>query len=178
MKDIEETVETAGTKYIVNSFGEIIDLDQLLIPSYSTCVNCPIKNTCPEFETDSHCKIEEALVIRTVQHLADQGIDEKDSLTMFSFLNNLLMLHRLQRMAPVIDYGAAAVDRFAREQFAKYLSMLASVDRRYVSVLKERMATRKERRNVREEPTSGFMDMIAKAIEAEQAKESGSVDAD
>ena len=176
MKDIEETIETAGIKYIVNSFGEVIDLEQLLIPSYSTCVNCPIKTTCPEFEADSHCKIEEALVIRTVQHLADQGIDQKDSLTMFSFLNNLLMLHRLQRMAPVIDYGAAAVDRFAREQFAKYLSMLASVDRRYIVVLKELMATRKERRNVRETQDSGFMDMIAKAIEAEQFKEEDSVD--
>ena len=166
-KDIEETIKAADLKFIVNSKGEIIDLEELLVPTYARCDNCPITHMCPSFKEGHHCRVEEALVIRTVQYLADQGVDQKDTLTIYSFLTNLLNLHRVQRIISVIDLSAAAYDKQARENFSRYMSMLNSVDKRYVSVLKELLATRKERKNVPKEQEKGFFEVLAQALENE-----------
>ena len=164
---IEDTIKGADLKFIVNSKGEIIDLEDLLVPAYARCDNCPIASLCPSFKKGHHCRVEEALVVRTVQYLADQGVDQKDTLTIYSFLTNLLNLHRVQRIISVIDLSAAAYDKQARENFSRYLSLLNSIDKRYVSVLKELLATRKERKNVPREQEKGFFEVLAQALENE-----------
>ncbi len=144
--DIDEIINGAGSKVIIGDHNQLISIDDLLLPELMICRRCPIWNSCPAqkaSEKVGHCLIEEGLIIETTKDLAmEYGISIKDKLVLFSFMINLLNLHRLSRLGSRINFVMHDKDNF--DIMNKYMAMLAKIDGRYHKSLQELQATKKE----------------------------------
>lgn len=174
--NIEEIAENDGevdTRLFTDTNGNIIQLDDLLMPSFSECNYCPIKNKCPVFKEDSHCRIEEAMVVESVKNLTisqNQDVTTKFKLTMFDFLVQLVLQFRLQIVGSRIDYNRLTDPKMA-DLLNKYVSMTASVSRRYMEGLKELSATPREQlKGKRNQKASGYI-VYAEQMERAKAEE-------
>lgn len=135
-------------KVFFNSEGALITLDDLSIPEFSECNNCAIKRRCPVFKEGSHCRIEEAMVYDAVRNIAlehDQDITVAFKLTLFDYLINLVLHHRVQRLGATIDFGVLLHDDNMRDLLDKYVKMTTSISRRYMEGLKEMGLTPREK---------------------------------
>ncbi|KKL06504.1 hypothetical protein LCGC14_2595340 [marine sediment metagenome] len=135
-------------KVFFNSEGALITLDDLSIPEFSECNNCAIRRRCPVFEEGSHCRIEEAMVYDAVRNIAlehDQDITVAFKLTLFDYLINLVLHHRVQRLGATIDFGVLLHDDNMRDLLDKYVKMTTSISRRYMEGLKEMGLTPREK---------------------------------
>jgi hypothetical protein len=173
--DINSAIADADNKIIIGKDDKLIRIDDLLVPEFSRCSRCPLYGGCPaqqESEEAEHCLIEEGLVIESTKELVGYyGITIKDKLVMFSFLINLLNLHRLSRMGAMIQFGLYEKDNF--DIMNKYMAMVAKIDGRYHKALQELQATRKEQfrlAQIHTDETSTFMrvmtDLAKKSKEA------------
>ncbi len=135
-------------KVFFNSEGALITLDDLSIPEFSECNNCAIKRRCPVFKEGSYCRIEEAMVYDAVRNIAlehDQDITVAFKLTLFDYLINLVLHHRVQRLGATIDFGVLLHDDNMRDLLDKYVKMTTSISRRYMEGLKEMGLTPREK---------------------------------
>jgi hypothetical protein len=168
--------ETEKEMIAVDPKGGLIQLDQLTEPFYSECNKCAIRYRCPVFDEDMLCRLEIALVDeakRNIMHDQNKDIEIEFKLTMSDFLINLVLQHRLQRMGATIDYYSVSLDKGMLEILQKYVSMTASISRRYMEGLKELTATPREKMKYTKNKgkTSGFIILskhMEKAIEEEE----------
>jgi len=146
--DIDTAIAEADHRVMISG-NRVIRLDDLLVPDFIQCHRCPKQGNCPaqeasEREDANHCLIEEGLVIEATRDLMNYyDITIKDKLVLFSFMINLLNLHRLSRMGTKINYNLAN-DEDNMDIMNKYMAMLAKIDGRYHKGLTELQATRKE----------------------------------
>ena len=145
-KGIKDLIDGVNNKIVIGNNNQIIKIDDLLTPELMNCLNCPIWKTCPTRNASmevGHCLIEEGLIIESTKDLAMEfGISTKDKLVLFSFMLNLLNLHRLSRLGARINFVLQDKDNF--DVMNKYMAMLAKIDGRYHKSLQELQATRKE----------------------------------
>jgi len=131
-----------------NSDGTLITLDDLTVPDFSECNNCAIRRRCPVYEEGSHCRIEEAMVYDAVRNITlehDQDVTVAFKLTLFDYLINLVLHHRVQRLGATIDFGVLLHDDNMRDLLDKYVKMTTSISRRYMEGLKEMGLTPREK---------------------------------
>lgn len=177
---VEGTVRTAEN-YMMTRAGELIQLEDLLRPGYSGCNQCALRprgdpttfrvnpetgteeevanpnfipSSCPMYDAESHCVLEEGLVIETVQTFKDDGMVPMDNLTLFSLLNSLLNLHRLSRVGTIINYSNMHIDKEASDIVNKFISMTSSINNQYTKALKEMLATRKDQVSLKMQSTN------------------------
>ncbi len=185
---IEDIVTaTVDNKVFVDSEGQLITLDDLTIPDFSECNNCAIKRRCPVFKEGSHCRVEEAMVYDATRNIAlehDQDVTVAFKLTLFDYLINLVLHHRVQRLGATIDFGVLLHDDNMRDLLDKYVKMTTSISRRYVEGLKEMGLTPREksRMNVGKKSSGTIIlaQHMAKVIEEEkkEIEEEKKTDAD
>ncbi|KKN76653.1 hypothetical protein LCGC14_0368500 [marine sediment metagenome] len=147
---IEDTAieATQDSKVFFNTEGKLITLDDLTIPEFSECNNCAIRRRCPVFEEGSHCRLEEAMVYDAVRNITlehDQDVTVAFKLTLFDYLINLVLHHRVQRLGATIDFGVLLHDDNMRDLLDKYVKMTTSISRRYMEGLKELGLTPREK---------------------------------
>lgn len=177
--DIMEVVDgEINNKVFFNSAGDLVTLDELAIPNFSDCNKCAIRRTCPVFEEGSHCRIEEAMVHDAVRNITlehDKDVTTTFKLTLYDFLNQLVLSHRIQRMGSQIDYRRLVHDEKMLDLLDKYVNMSSKVSRRYMEGLKELSVTPRERaKEKRGNKSSGSIILaqhMAKAIEEEKKEE-------
>jgi hypothetical protein len=177
VSDIEGAIYDSDTKVVL--FGNnIIKLEDLLVPDFISCNRCPKAGNCPAEEASrkaepSHCLIEEGLVIEATKDLMHYyNITIKDKLVLFSFIINLLNLHRLSRMGARINYDLVNSED-NMDIMNKYMAMLAKIDGRYHKGLSELQATRKEQMRMQAlqaDSTNEFMQVMT-ALAKKKRKE-------
>ena len=173
---IEDMVEsTIDNKVFFDSAGKLITLNELTIPEFSECNNCAIRRRCPVFKEGSHCRIEEAMVydaVRNIELEHEQDVTVAFKLTLFDYLINLVLHHRVQRLGATIDFGVLLHDDNMRDLLDKYVKMTTSISRRYMEGLKEMGLTprEKERSNKGRKSTGTIIlaQHMARAIEEEE----------
>lgn len=173
---IEDVIEGVhDNKVFFNSDGELITLDDLTIPDFSECNNCAIRRRCPVNKANSHCRIEEAMVFDAVKNITlehDQDVTVAFKLTLFDYLVNLVLHHRIQRLGATIDFGVLLHDDSMRDLLDKYVKMTTSVSRRYMEGLKEMALTPREKNRLgKSTKTSGAIILsqhMARVIEEEK----------
>ena len=147
--EITEIVDgTVDNKIFFNSDGALVTLDDLTIPDFSECNNCAIRRRCPVFKEGSHCRIEEAMVHDAVRNITlehEQDVTVAFKLTLFDYLINLVLHHRVQRLGATIDFGVLLHDENMRDLLDKYVKMTTSISRRYMEGLKEMGLTPREK---------------------------------
>lgn len=174
-ENIDNAIFDADTKVVIDKNDRVvIRLDDLLVPEFSRCSRCPLYGRCPSqknSEDVGYCLIEEGLVIESTKELVNHyGITIKDKLVMFSFILNLLNLHRLSRMGAMIQFGIYDKDNF--DIMNKYMAMVAKIDGRYHKALQELQATRREQfrlTQIQSEDTDTFISIMKKM--AKKSKE-------
>lgn len=146
---IEDAIDALpDNKVFFDSQGALITLDDLTIPDFSECNNCAIRRRCPVYKEGSHCQIEEAMVYDAVRNITlehDQDVTVSFKLTLFDFLVNLVLHHRVQRLGATIDFGVLLHDDNMRDLLDKYVKMTTSISRRYIEGLKEMGLTPREK---------------------------------
>jgi len=173
---IEDVVETnVDDKVFFNQDGALITLDDLTIPDFSECNNCAIRRRCPVYEESSHCRLEEAMVYDAVRNITlehDQDVTVAFKLTLFDYLINLVLHHRVQRLGATIDFGVLLHDDNMRDLLDKYVKMTTSISRRYMEGLKEMGLTPREKgRMGKSNPKSGTIILsqyLARVVEEEK----------
>ncbi len=183
---IEDAVEaTTDNKVFFNTEGKLITLDDLTIPEFSECNNCAIRRRCPAFKEGSHCRLEEAMVFDAVRNITlehDQDVTVAFKLTLFDYLINLVLHHRVQRLGATIDFGVLLHDDNMRDLLDKYVKMTTSISRRYMEGLKEMGLTPREKgRMGKGRKTAGTIILqqhMAKVIEEEEKDKEKEKDAD
>ncbi len=173
---IEDAIEALpDNKVFFNSEGSLITLDDLTIPDFSECNNCAIRKRCPVFKEGSHCRIEESMVYDAVRNMTlehEQDVTVAFKLTLFDFLVNLVLHHRVQRLGATIDFGVLLYDDNMRDLLDKYVKMTTSISRRYMEGLKEMGLTPREKgRMGKGSKTSGTIILaqhLARVVEEEQ----------
>ncbi len=185
---IEDALDVnIDNKVFFNSEGALITLDDLTIPDFSECNNCAIKRRCPVYKEGSHCQVEEAMVYDATRNITlehDQDVTIAFKLTLFDYLINLVLHHRVQRLGATIDFGVLLHDDNMRDLLDKYVKMTTSISRRYMEGLKEMGLTPREKsRMATGKKSSGTIILaqhMAKVIEEEkkEIEEEKKTDAD
>jgi len=166
-------------KIVTDNDGRLVSIDELLTPGYfSHCRNCPLSDCLmrvdePTPEYDDHCRIEEAAIIEATKEFVNEGGSLKSKMVLLSVYDNLVLKLRMARVGAQINYIEIVDNPKMLSVLDKYVSMMMSIDRRYMAAVKEMQLTPKEKdAKKREQINTAKMltDMMKKADEIGDTK--------
>jgi hypothetical protein len=160
--------------FVADESGKLVRLETLITPGYfSRCrlcplVECPMRVNNPTPEYDDHCRIEEAALIDASNEFIVEGGSLKNRLMLVSLFDNIVLKLRMSRVGAQIDYRRIVDNPKMMTILDRYVSMMMSIDRRYVADIKEMQLTPKEKDAKKKEQVNTAMliaNMMKKARE-------------
>lgn len=159
-------------KMVSDNEGNLITLDELLQPGfYSACrrcplYKCPMRVDEPTEEYDDHCRIEEGALIEITKEFVNEGGSLSQKATLVSLFDNYVLKLRMARVGSQINYISIVDNPKMLGVLDKYVSMMMSIDRRYMAAVKEMQLTPKEKDAKKKEQVNTaklIADMMTKA---------------
>jgi hypothetical protein len=190
----DDTIDRADRTIVLKN-GDIITLEDLLMPGYSECNNCPlaphrpilgydsegnpmlgnsVPGKCPSYQKNSHCTIEEAIVLETVYDFNNREKIPGNKYSLYALLTAIVNKHRVDRLGQNINLQMAPYSKFHAEIVTKYMSMANAVNTQYLKTLKEKIATEKENIKLVQTATKAaniLQNQINRAQDMEKIKE-------
>ena len=172
--EIGAIIDKEALAYIADESGKLVKLETLVTPGYfSHCrmcplVTCPMRVNEPTEDYDDHCRVEEAALISASNEFIIEGGSLKNKLMLLSLFDNIVLKLRMARVGAQIDYRRIVDNPKMLTILDRYVSMMMSIDRRYVADIKEMQLTPKEKDAKKKEQVNTAMliaDMMKKARE-------------
>jgi len=170
--DISAIIDGEVLSVVSDQSGTLVKLEDLITPGYfSKCrlcplMECPVRVNEPTEEYDDHCRIEEAALIDATNEFVKEGGSLSHKLMLLSLFDGIVLKLRMSRVGAQIDYRQITNNPKMLGILDRYVSMMMSIDRRFVAAIKEMQLTPKEKDAKKKDQVNTAMliaDMMKKA---------------